>query len=200
MLIFVLTILAACDGDSITGSSGDPLEPEEATAVLAVISELLGGAFIGIPGPATSSPALMIGEIPVSESFTVSESCPLGGSVGVSGVITGDVAEDGNSGTFDFDFTETISGCGIQHGGTQFIVNGAPNLKLGGSIAIVVHSSSSFTWNGSISLRGGFSYTSSDDRAGTCGVDVKYKYSGTSVSWNGRVCGHTSSGSVGLSL
>jgi len=181
--------LGACSGDSITETTGDRLAADEALAVLAEVSEILGGAILGVSAPPPSS------AVPVSETFSTSQSCPLGGSVSLSGRISGDVDPSGDSGDFNIDFIETIDRCGVRHETTQFVVDGDPDLKYSGRLSIRI-AGSAFTWNGTLDLRGGFSWVASDGRSGSCGVAVTYRYAGTSVSYTGTVCGQPVNGSI----
>ena len=192
LILTIATVLAGCGGEDITGDDGDPLAPEEAAAVLEVISAVLNQALFDFGGgaAATVRPA-----IPVNESFDASAGCPLGGSVGLTGRVTGDVAEDGSSGDLDFTFTETIRNCVLAHEATRFTVNGAPDLRYGGSL-FFGGNDTDFVLNADFDLVGGIAYSASDGRAGTCRIEVNYEFTTNRIAVRGRVCGESINESV----
>jgi hypothetical protein len=194
--IIVLTaLLPACGGDDIIGTSGDPLESDEAIAVLSVISEILAGSLFEFGPPGALAPAAAAD--PIDESVSLTANCPLGGTVSLSGRITGDADESRGTANVRFNLTESIRGCAFQHESIRFTINGSPNLQYDGSLSVQVIQSE-FALNGSLNLKGGLSYSSSDGRSGKCGVDVRSSFTPTRVTQSGQVCGQSVSQSVSL--
>ena len=65
-------------------------------------------------------------------------------------------------------------------GEVTFTLAGDPNVTLSGS---------GDDTSASLSFGGGFTYTTDDDRAGGCGIDVNASLSGETISFTGSVCG-----------
>ena len=168
--------VSACgdDGGAVGTTSGDPLNSTEANAVF---NQLFGIGFGGLASP----PALMAAPAaePIPETTT---QCPGGGSVTVSGDVSGGTT----SGSFDI--TETISGCVVTEGGVAFTVNGDPEIRITGDITI---GQTLEDIDIDMTIRGGFTYSSDDGRSGSCGVDVSISMTGSTISASGNVCGQS---------
>ena len=161
--------------------SGSELTSSEVAAVLAT----LGSAFETAAGGAQAAPAQA--PISVSETFDVTVPCESGTLV-VSGSISGSVDDV----TFDSDLTTTVSwdpnGCVVHDGTNTFTVDGDPRVEL------VLHLTSTqvaLTVTGTET--GGFSFTSSDGRSGSCALDVTFSIAtaptGVERTVTGTICG-----------
>ena len=186
-LTTALTLTVVACGDDPTGvTAGDELTSSEVTAVLAALSS----AFASVGAGAQAGPAQA--PISVSETFDVSVPCE-SGTLDVSGSISGTVDDV----TFDTDLTTTVrwdpNACVVSDGTNTFTVDGAPYIDL----ALDLTSTQDLvTVSGTQS--GGFSFTSSDGRSGSCSIDVTFSIVTTATSVDatvtGTICGQTASG------
>ena len=181
-----LTVVAC--GDDLTGgtpddelTSGNELTSTEVAAVLAAF----GSTFESAASGAQAAPAQVTES--VDETFDVSVPCE-SGSIAVSGSITGSADVE----TFISDLTTTVSwdpnACVVGQGTNTFTLDGAPGVEL------VLHLTSTqvaLTLTGTET--GGFSYTSSDGRSGTCALDVTFSIATTPTGVErivtGTICG-----------
>ncbi|MCH8811836.1 MAG: hypothetical protein IID07_08390 [Gemmatimonadetes bacterium] len=186
-LTTALTLTVVACGDDPTGvTAGDELTSSEVTAVLAALSS----AFASVGAGAQAGPAQA--PISVSETFDVSVPCE-SGTLDVSGSIAGTVDDV----TFDTDLTTTVrwepNACVVSDGTNTFTVDGAPYIDL----ALDLTSTQDLvTVSGTQS--GGFSFTSSDGRSGSCSIDVTFSIVTTATSVDatvtGTICGQNASG------
>ena len=184
-----LTVTACGDGDGGIGTtSGAELTVSEVDAIL---GELFNIAFgVGGLSPAASAPAT---PIPFNENISESEACPGGGSVSLSGNISGTIDDVTLEGNIDMTLTESISGCVITSGTKKFTVNGDPNIKITAAMTIKAN----FSISGMFTMKGGFKFTSDDGRSGSCGIDMSVDLATGSAT--GNVCGHSAS-SISVSV
>ena len=184
--------LVACGGGFT--SSGDPLSGTEANDLAAALVE--GGA-AGLGGFGAAAPSRAPGAVATTISQAIHDTIPCTG---------GDLALDGNASvtgsqgsstiTVGFDYTVAHHGCQLPAGGKTFTINGDPNIKAQGDFTLTSGTTSS-SFNGSLSYGGKFDWTSSDSRAGVCGVDLTANYDFTfggttttgSATLTGSVCG-----------
>ena len=175
-----LTVVA-CGDDLTGGTPDDELTSSEVAAVLAAF----GSAFESAASGAQAAPAQVVES--VNETFDVSVPCESGNLV-VSGSITGSADVE----TFISDLTTTVSwdpnACVVGQGTNTFTLDGAPSVEL------VLHLTSTqvaLTLTGTET--GGFSYTSSDGRSGTCALDVTFSIATTPTGVErivtGTICG-----------
>jgi hypothetical protein len=188
-LTTALALAVVACGDDPTGDdpdvdSGSELTSTEVAAVLAAFNAAFESAVSG----ASAAPAQVPEE--VDETFdNVSVPCESGNLV-VSGSITGIADVE----TLVSDLTTTVSwdpnACVVGQGTNTFTVDGAPGVEL------VLHVTSTaqlaaLTISGTET--GGFSYTSSDGRSGTCGLDVTFSVAtadtGVVRTVTGTICG-----------
>ncbi len=186
-LTTALTLTVVACGDDVTGvTSGDELTSTEVAAVLTA----LGSAFESVGAGAQAAP----GQVPISfnESFSLSAACE-SGTIDVSGSIAGTVDDV----TFDSDTRTTVrwelNDCVVSDGTNTFTVNGAPHIEL---VLDLITTQDDFTATGTQS--GGFSFTSSDGRTGSCSMDVTFSIVTTATSVDatvtGTICGQNASG------
>ena len=142
---------------------------------------------LGLLASLALTPAPAPAAVSVNESFDLSFPCE-SGNIEVSGSTSGNVDEE----TFDFDFMVDVSwdpnGCVVGDDINTFTVDGAP------SIVVALEMSSTqdvLTISGTET--GGFSYTSSDGRTGSCAFDVIFSVvtgqTGIDSTVTGTICG-----------
>ncbi len=186
-LTTALTLTVVACGDDATGvTSGDELTSTEVAAVLAALGSAFESVGAGAQAGAAQAP------ISVSENFNVSVPCE-SGTLNVSGSISGTVDDV----TFDTDLTTTVrwdpNACVVSDGTNTFTVDGAPYIDL----ALDLTSTQDLvTVSGTQS--GGFSFTTSDGRTGSCSMDVTFSIVTTATSVDatvtGTICGQNASG------
>jgi hypothetical protein len=172
-----LTLLAAGCGSDVTGTTGDPLTQQEAYAIFSELQFAVSDALGGQAPAAAGSGAMAAAPI-----TPVTGTCGGGGTVTVSGEADNNLDPQTGYGTFSFTLTESVNNCVVETTGASFTVNGEPNIHVAGDVTIGQNGI-----GGTYDMKGGFSYTADDGRAGTCGVDVGLDFSNLSVS--GKVCG-----------
>jgi hypothetical protein len=195
--------LAAC-GSGFT-SSGDPLTESEAADLA---QGLANGGFAGFGSFAAPAGAPGAAATNVTISLNNSAPCDGGGTVAFNGSMTANVNQAATSGTFGFNYTVVPTACQITTSNSKtFTLTGDPNLKAQGDFTFTAGSSTE-TFQGSLSYNGKFDWTSSDARAGVCGVDLAANYdfsfsttggapTGTAT-LSGTVCGVTVNRSVSV--
>jgi len=174
--------IAACSGDSVGVTSGDPLDQQEVLAIFTELNEAVSNAMGGAPSP-PASPGAVMDPLP-----TVTGDCSAGGTVTVSGSADGNINQSTMTGTITFDLTESINDCALVHDATAFTLNGNPNIKINGDLDI----GENFSITGTYEMKGGFLYDADDGRSGTCGIDVSVNF--TSLSVGGSICGQNVGG------
>ena len=116
----------------------------------------------------------------------VSEPCPGGGIVGVTGDVNGTLNNSG-SGSISTQLTVTPASCSV----SNLVINGDPNVMIGAQINFV---NSALAFPVSLTEHGGISY--GPHPSGSCQVNVTYTVNSlTSCTATGTVCGHSVSGS-----
>lgn len=191
------TGLVACGDDDPSGPlAGDDLTAAEAEVMMEALAEAGGLAVTGFGGAQAAAPSRApFGPVSVEETVD----CPQGGSIALSGSISGDTADDG-TGTVDYSFTQLHQACQstAESAATVWTFDGDPDVTVDMEMTIT---ESSFTMDG---VQQGAVQWSSEGRSGTCGIDVTYTFSGSqsgasfSGSVSGTVCGHDVSESVSI--
>ncbi len=177
----VALTVVACSDDPTGVTSGDELTAAEVAVVMAA----LGSAFESVGVAAQAPPAQAA--ISVDESFDESVPCE-SGNLEMSGSISGSINDE----TFDMDITMDVSlnphGCVVGDDENTFTLDGAPEIKV---VLDMTSSEGSLTVSGM--EKGGFSFTSSDGRTGSCAFDVTFSVvtgeSGNSSDITGKICG-----------
>ena len=160
-----LTVVAC--GDDPTGvNSGDELTSAEVAAVMAAFGsafDSVGVSAVQAPGAAPARAA-----ISVNENFDMSVPCE-SGTFDVSGSMSGSVDDQ----TFDMDVTMDVTwdpnGCVVSDEANTFTVDGAPEVNVS---LDMTSTEDAVTVSGTET--GGFSFTSSDGRSGSCSLDVTF--------------------------
>ncbi len=191
--------LAACGGGFT--ASGDVPSADEVNDLAQALAQGGFAGFGSVAGAPSRAPA-------VSGTSTIDYTGPCngGGTVKLAGSMTANVNQTTNSGTIDFNYTFAPSGCQVTTaGGKTFTITSDPNLKVDGNFSF--SSGTTSTFQGSLGYNGKFNWTSSDGRAGACGVDLTANYdfsfsstsSTGSATLSGTVCGVTVTKTVNVS-
>lgn len=201
-----LAFLAACDSaeEPLGPGPGGQLSASETTAVSQEIVQL---AFDGWDfGQATASYVPRAGEgvsmsvagapITIDWTLSVSTACDQGGTVGVSGVISGSIDDQTFAGNLQLDVTTSMNDCAFLADEQVFTFNTNPDLQLSGSTA---WDANGLVGTSTYTYVGGLDWAAADGRSGSCAVDVLVSLSsdGTEVV-TGTICGASVDGSGSL--
>lgn len=183
-IALALTVVA-CGEDATGVTSGDGLTSAEVAVVIAALGSAFDSVGVAAQQVAAAGPALAA--INISENFSLSVPCE-SGTLDVSGSMDGTVDDQ----TFAMDATLEVSwdpnGCVVSDDINTFTVDGAPRV----TVTLDISSSEDIV---SISgtETGGFSFTSSDGRSGSCAIDVTFSLVTTATSVDstitGTICG-----------
>jgi hypothetical protein len=187
-----LAVLSAGCGDSIGVGvdSGDPLTDAEVQALLNELGNAIGD--VGAAHMTAPIDGPQLAEINVNQSVDVTTSCQASGTIRVDGDIEGTVDDE----TFESDLSLTLTldfnDCGVPVETNTITVNGPPGLQYDIDFLI---GQEDFSISGT--LKGGFSFSATDLREGSCAVDLdfsaSYSSGGSSLSSSvtGTVCGRS---------
>jgi hypothetical protein len=179
----LIALLAACGGDPTGTNSGDQLTNEEIQALFNVMGQAFSG--IGVASPEMAGGAAAV---PVNESIDVSVPCASGGTIDVSGSLNGSIDET----TFDSDLSMDVKwvfhGCLVTTAANTLTVDGDPEINFD---AHIVFTQTDMSMDGS--EVGGLKFTTSDDRAGSCALDIDFS---TTINFGDNSYSNTLSGSV----
>ena len=179
-------VLAAC-GDGGTAPVDELTEAEIEALVEAFF---VAGAFDGVFAGPSGIPGAPAG-VPVDETFEdESVPCPLGGSVELSGRITGDLDEETGEGELRFQIVQVHDACRSQARGMTFTFDGNPKID---AVMDLIVTGTSVDFSGT--NEGGIRWAVGG-RSGTCTVDVRYALSGDvegvpTASVTGTICGRS---------
>ncbi len=187
----LVVFLAACGNDGPTGvNSGDQLTDAEIQALLTALGDVFDQTGGGIVASRQSGLAAAPAErITVSESFEVSVPCQ-SGSVGVDGSVDGWVDDATYEADLNMAFSWTFNACLVPAETITITVSGDdPSIALDMDFLLTQDEISL-----SGTLDGGFSFVTSDERSGSCLVDItsSASYNSTTqtatASSSGTVC------------
>lgn len=193
-LVPVVTLLAfgtAC-GDFL-GSEGN-LDTQDATDVAdfmaaTAVDGLDGIGVIGAPvASMEAAPAVSF-----TRTFTVTRSCPAGGSVTISGKVEGEIDRDTRSGTLTDSRSISLDDCTRELRRGTITLNTADDapLTVNGQVTVQngVHVAGSFTKQGT------FQWSRSNGDTGSCTIDLTIAWSRDGNTFThtvkGTVCGRT---------
>jgi len=195
----VALFMAACGGDPVGVNSGDELTNAEIQALLNA-----WGAAVGDVSPSASVVAAQDGiqmvQIDVDQSVSVTAPCQTSGEIGFDGSVNGWVDDE----TFEADFTMGVSmdfaACTVPVEAITITLDPTDdNPDDDSDIAFEADfllGQTSFSINGT--QVGGFSFTTSDGRDGSCAINLEFSASYTegqsaSSSVSGEICGRSGS-------
>ncbi len=196
----LMLIMAAC-GDSPTGvNSGDALSDAEIQALLNAWAAALGDVSPSASRVAAQEGIQMV-QIDVEQSVNVTAPCQVSGQIGVDGSVDGWVDDE----TFEADFTMGVSldfaACTVPAEALTITLDPADDDADGGDANITFEADflldqTSFSVSGT--QRGGFNFTTSDERTGSCYINLEFSASYTegqsaTSSVSGEICGRSAS-------
>lgn len=183
--------VAACGDNPLGVNSGDALSDAEIQALFNQMGDALGDV-----SPSANLVAALDGiqlaEISVDESVSVTAPCQ-SGTISVDGSVSGTVDDQ----TFESDLTMGVTldfaACVVPADSITVTVDGQPDITYSAHFRLT---QDSLVVDGS--QLGGFSFTTSDGRAGSCAIDVtfdaSYATGSAAVSTvSGTVCGRSAS-------
>jgi len=197
-LFFALALagfVVSCGGGDDAPESTTTLTDNEAEAVAAVLGEQTGVAFESSVG--SDSKLSIRFQTTGSQSVSLTESCPQGGTSTAEGTV--DVTSASSSDVAsNFDLTATFTDCGEQTGeGKTLIMNGSVGLTGNIDMAFTFTGSeiSSVTGTASSDANGSVDVSGDSITSGTCGIDMKGNsvLSGSTIAttFSGSLCGTT---------
>lgn len=143
-----------------------------------------GGSLLFVPtgGGAGLQPAA----VPFSQSFDETVACPGGGSIGVSGTLSGDIDDQGGTGTVSMEVRQVHSSCTAtaSSNGSVWTFDGAPGVDQDFDWTVSeTQVAMSGTQRGTIAFSG--------PASGTCAIDLSFDFSvdATGRNLNGSVSG-----------
>jgi hypothetical protein len=187
----LVVLFAACD-ESATDATGDSLSRAEAFAIASAVAEVSADASDRGIEEGSASAGLTVAAEPKTISFdhTSSHPCPTAGriTVGLEAVLVWD--RETNAAELDANGSLTHDACAFPHEGLTLTVTGNPSLTVT-SHAATSGGRPSEPWTSEAG--GTFSWSASDGRSGTCGIDVGTvtDFDARSRTVQGEVCGHS---------
>jgi hypothetical protein len=192
MLVVPVLALAGCsDGTGPGGISENDAQLIASEVVSASIGALnsgtAAGAVQGFDAVAASASSV---PVPLRFDYSHTESCPLFGRVGVTGIMSGSMDSETGDGVLWLQVTETLTDCTFDSENGDLVINGAPSITLTGN----------FTFLGgvpattqSLTLSGGFRWQFDEGNSTFCALSLTMSiaYGGTgSTTVSGTVCGY----------
>lgn len=187
-LLAAALVIGACDDDA-TGPSGDPLSRDEA---LFIATQVLASGELTTSSPEAATGDFAVGMVPrsISQDLQITHPCPAGGQVVLSW--SADVSWDDETGdlTLDVAGSQDHDACAFTRQAVTFTVNGDPDISLDAHLEIDNHQP---VGEHTLNIQGGFRWSSSDDRAGSCPINVEAitNFATQTRTIEGEVCGHT---------
>ncbi len=183
--------VAACGGDGPTGTnSGDELTQAEIQAVFNELGTAM--ASFGLGEPPSAGPSASAGSVPFEADFNQSAACTEAGTVSLRGSVNGDFDDETNVGDMSMDLFLDFNACQFSSETTTFTVDGDPEIQF---MADLAFTSTTVSIEGF--QQGGFRFSTSDGRAGSCAIDLTFssslnsETSEVSSTVSGTVCGQS---------
>jgi hypothetical protein len=200
----IALLLAACSGDPTGVNSGDELSDAEIQALLNELAASLNEVNVGVPAlnnrrMDTPMPVLLSSTpIGVDAGFNQSVPCE-SGSLSLAGNVKGQIDDETFLGSLNMNFTWDFNACAVTLEDVTVTVDGAPEIRFDGDYTF---GENEFSLAGT--EKGGFSFTISDGREGSCAIDVAFSSTvntdaGTlEASTSGEICGRSAEGFVAI--
>ena len=198
LAVGLMVAIAGCGGDSnlVGVDSGDPLTDTEIQALFNELGQAISsiGAAAQHVVSAQDGPARApAGTISINQSIDESAACE-SGTLGVKGRIEGTVDDETFETDMTMDFALNFNSCMVSTEAGSITLDNPPGIayELDMDMGQEAYSISG-------SQKGGFSFTTSDDRMGSCSIDLTFDVSydsgtGQSNVVSGTVCGRSAEG------
>lgn len=185
-----LALLTAACSDTL--GTGDPLSSEDAVEVadFMAASAIDGYDAIGTMGPSPEAGGPMTSSgFTFTKSFTLTRSCPAGGSLTVAGTVNGELDQETRSGTINVEKTIALNECARSRGEHTLTLNTAEDAPI--SVEGVIEVQSGHHVSGSFTKQGSFTWSKSNGDSGSCELDL-------AITWSrdGNTFTHTVTGTI----
>ncbi len=174
--------------------SGGNLDTQDATDVAdfmaaTAIDGLDGIGVIGAPAASMeAAPAVVF-----TRTFTVTRSCPAGGSVTVSGKVEGEIDRDTRSGTLTENRSISFDDCARELRRGTITLNTADDAPITVNGQVTIENGSHVA--GSFTKQGTFQWSQSNGDSGSCSIDLTITWSRDGNTFThtvkGTICGRT---------
>ncbi len=180
--------LAACSDDAV-GPTGDQLSREEAAFIAA---EVLANGEMSMDVPEGFVGDVQVDKVPftAARDLVITHSCPAGGQVTLRWSADIDLDPDAGDLTIDVEGSQEHDACGFTRQAITYVINGDPGISVTAHVEIENHQP---VGEHTLNVEGGFRWSSSDDRSGTCPINVEAitNFATRTRTVEGSVCGHT---------
>ncbi len=190
-------MLAGCGDSTLVGvDSGDPLTDAEVQALFNELGQAIGsiGANAHVVSAHDGPQRAPAGNISVNQSVDETAACDAG-SLNIKGKVEGNVNDETFEADMKMDLTLNFNACMVTTASGSVTLDNPPGIGYDLEMDI---GEDSFSVSGT--QKGGFSFTTSDDRVGSCAIDVTFNASYDSVGGTqnstvtGTVCGRSAEG------
>jgi hypothetical protein len=193
----LIVAIAGCGGDAnlVGVDSGDPLTDAEIQTLFNELGQAIGsiGASAQVVSAQDGPMRAPMGTISVNRSIDETAACDAG-TLGVKGRVEGTVDDETFETDMTMDFTLSFNTCTVSSESGSVTLDNPPGIAY---ILDMDMGQESYSISGS--QKGGFSFTTSDDRMGSCSIDLTFDLSydsgtGQSNVVTGTVCGRSAEG------
>ena len=198
LAVGLIVVMAGCGGDSnlVGVDSGDPLTDAEVQALFNELGQAIGSIGAAAQQVVSAQDGPMrapAGTISINRSIDESAACE-SGTLGVKGRVEGTVDDETFETDMTMDFTLNFNSCMVSTETGSITLDNPPGIAY---ILDMDMGQESYSISGS--QKGGFSFTTSDDRMGSCSIDLTFDVSydsgtGQSNVVSGTVCGRSAEG------
>ena len=193
----LIVAMAGCGGDAnlVGVDSGDPLTDAEIQALFNELGQAIGsiGASAQVVSAQDGPMRAPMGTISVNRSVDETAACEAG-TVGIKGKVEGTVDDETFETDMTMDFTLNFNSCMVSTEAGSITLDNPPGIAYDLDMDM---GQEAYAISGS--QKGGFSFTTSDDRMGSCSIDLTFDVSydsgtGQSNVVTGTVCGRSAEG------
>jgi len=194
----LIVAMAGCGGDAalVGVDSGDPLSDTEIQALFNELGQAIGsiGAAAQVVSAQDGPMRAPSGTISVNRSIDETAACEVG-TLGIKGKVEGTVDDETFETDMTMNFTLSFNTCTVITDSGSLTLDNPPGM---GYDLDMDMGQEAYSISGS--QTGGFSFTTSDDRMGSCAIDLTFDVSYDSVAGTqsstvtGTVCGRSADG------
>jgi len=198
LAVGLMVAIAGCGGDSnlVGVDSGDPLTDAEIQTLFNELGQAIGSIGAAAQQVVSAQDGPMrapAAEIPVNQSINETAACDAG-TLGVRGSVEGTIDDETFETNMTMDFTLNFNSCMVSNEAGSITLDNPPGIAYYLDMDM---GQEAYAISGS--QKGGFSFTTSDDRMGSCAIDLTFDVSydsgtGQSNMVTGTVCGRSAEG------